>query len=267
MRGPVWLCLWLCAAMTWGGPNRALAALPVEFGDHVRDLQKLVDHRYGKGRIDVSTDFIGAQPGDADPVYWVTSRAGSLRIELLRVGHDRDALGWYVENGAQPKDGGVLFREHSHQGDRATLTFGERHLAFGFYVEPGRGHTTGKSERFFTNRLLNDAGAAGTGAIHPPLDGDVQALVFDVSRCVGTEAYLVCFEDRDTGGRPKHRYRDSADDGDDDGDNGDLSDADPDGHVPWVSDNDFLDVVFEVRPDGATPARPISFGALKRLYR
>jgi len=82
----------------------------------------------------------------------------------------------------------------------------------------------------------------GSGAIHPPNTGDVQALVFDISNVVGREnTWLVCFEDLDSGPMPKG--------------------------CCVGTDNDFNDFVFEVHALGATPTVPLSFGALKMLYR
>jgi hypothetical protein len=96
-------------------------------------------------------------------------------------------------------------------------------------------------ELFFTNRFYNDLGPDGSGAIHVPYDGDVQALVFDISDYMGPNTWLVCFEDVDSGANP--------------------------GPCCSTTDNDFNDFVFEVTAFGATPAQPVSFGALKTKYR
>ena len=147
---------------------------------------------------------------------------------------------------------------------------------FGFYLEASEtpevsgdddddghgngGHAAGPWKRYFTNRKLNDCGPEGQGAVHVPYDGDVQALVFDVSRWAGTDTWLVCFEDRDSGAMPDREVigADSDDDEEREGD---------DRRRCRVSDNDFDDVIIEVGAEGATPARAMTFGALKRLYR
>ena len=93
---------------------------------------------------------------------------------------------------------------------------------------------------FFTNRFYNDKGEGGLGATHVPFDGDVQALVFDVSQWKGANTWLVCFEDRDSG-------------------------------LPVTpccqgTDNDFNDMVFQISALGATPAQSLTFGQLKAKF-
>jgi hypothetical protein len=98
-----------------------------------------------------------------------------------------------------------------------------------------------RSERFYTNRSFNDVGPDGAGALHPPSNGDVQALVFDLSGLKGQGTWLVCFEDSDAGATP-----------------GPLGQA--------QTDNDYSDLVIEVTVLARTDAEPLSFGGLKAKY-
>ena len=65
--------------------------------------------------------------------------------------------------------------------------------------------------------------------------------MFDVSRWKGPNTWLVCFEDLDAG--------------------------DPITPCCSGTDDDYNDFVFQVTALGATPARTLSFGALKTRYR
>jgi hypothetical protein len=162
-------------------------------------------------------------------------------------------LGWYIENGTKPLiDGygdGVVFNGPDGSGSTAYITFDHALTKFGFYLEPHGSYSAPRAptQLFFTNRLYNDRGPMGSGAIHAPFDGDVQAIVFDVTRFVrdqygdGQQTWLVCYEDLDTGYNPTPCC------------NG--------------SDNDFNDMIFEVTAFGATPAGHLTFGQLKVRYR
>jgi len=251
------------------------APIPMTFGRSIRTLQELVDQRYGANQIDVTRDFIGARAGDIDPWFWVGDPGGAVRITVVRRNNDRDRVGWYEENGGLariPDDGGVLFSGAVQSHEEAVLPLPGFRIRFGFYVEgSATGSGTTGSKLFFTNRKLNDCGPDGTGAVHTPLDGDVQALLYDVSRWAGPDTWLVCFEDHDTGGalmaggdgsyddrkKTNPRWRRPRNESVDD-----LGSADS-----WWLDSDYSDVVFEVKAEGATPARGISFGGLKLLYR
>jgi hypothetical protein len=280
MRTPAGLLLLLCLAMR-GATPAAAAPVPVSFGKGIRRLQNLVDQRYGPGRIDVTRDYIGARADDPDPWYWVGLPIASARVTVVKRDPDQNLVGWYQDGGTaalMPPGGGVLFSGKLRPHEEAWLGLPSTRTCFGFYIEAAtpflsRAHNEAPEpkpvigvKRFYTDRKLNDCGLDGTGSTHPPFDGDMQALVFDVSRWVGTDAWLVCFEDQDTGGgliEPE----------DDDGKSGSggRQDQDPDEPfeipLPKRSNLDFNDVVFEVRTEGATNARPISFGALKLLYR
>jgi hypothetical protein len=138
---------------------------------------------------------------------------------------------------------GVVFDGPATDGKAVIVTFALPHTKFGFYLNPNGPYDVQNApepEKFFTNRFYNDLGPNGSGALHAPADGDVQALVFDVSRFIGPNTWLVCFEDLDSGANPSSCCS--------------------------GTDNDFNDVVFEVTAFGATPVIPMTFGALKSKY-
>jgi|GEM_PF-1356180 len=288
MRKSLRLLLLLCLALPLRVSAAAGDVVPVTFGPGVERLQRIVDARYGKGHIDVTRDFIGAHAGDFDPWFWVGDRIGAVWVTMVKRDPHENLVGWYIESAGQavtPPGGGVIFSGKSHPNEVAMVTIPGFRTCFGFYIEgptpgyvgplsvkPGPGRPV-VGKRFYTGRKLNDCGPDGNGALHAPYDGDVQALVFDVSRWSAPNTWLVCFEDEDTGG-----ILTVGDDGDDDnGGDGRLiglsrsQENDPEEHDrehrPRGSNSDFDDVIFEVRADGATPAHPLSFGALKLLYR
>jgi hypothetical protein len=268
--------LYLCVAAICAATAAAAAPVPVTFGDS-RSLQDLVDHRYGRNHIDVTRDYIGARAGDIDPWFWVGDRIGAVRVRVVKRDKDLRILGWYMENSSQatlPTNGGVLFAGRPGPHEEAFFILPGARTRFGFYVDAlSTGVPPGVTERFYTDRLLNDCGPDGKGAIHPPYDGDVEALVFDVSRWAGPDTWLVCFEDVDTGGVVTDGTGgENPDVGDNHGNPRKLdTEDDDDGDDP--DDNrqrlgcDFDDAVFEVHADGATLARILSFGGLKLLYR
>ena len=237
----------------------ASAQVPVSFGTSwdgtTHELQNIVDGLYGPGKIDVHADYMGAHVGDQDPWFWVDSRFSALLITEVAGNADRNTLGWYSETGVnhpspQPTlyndsiHDGVVFNGPAGVGASAIIIFPHPMTKFGFYLNPnGAGHVINapEPEKFWTNRFYNDVGPDGSGALHPPTDGDVQALVFDISKVTGREnTWLVCFEDLDSGANP----------------------------APCCSptDNDYNDMVFEVTALGATPVRSLSFGQLKARY-
>jgi hypothetical protein len=263
--------LLLCLAALCLATAASAAPISITFGRDIKKLQQLVDRRYGKNRIDVTKDFVGAHPGDIDPWFWVGDRTGGLvAVNVLARNPNHDVVGWYLEGGGQatlPDGGGVLFHGPLRPSEVAMVSMPAPRVFFGFYIDAtnardddddnGDETTIGGigTQRFYTDRKLNECGPDGRGALHPPYDGDVQALIFDVSRWAGGNTWLVCFEDKDTGGLLLDRG--------DRGSNG-RHDDDADGSG---SDNDFNDVVFEVRANGATLVHNISFGALKVIYR
>ncbi len=241
----------LAAVVTLVPALAAGAIVPVVFGTSwdgpTQTLQKIIDARYGAGHINVTTDFIGAHPGDIDPWFWVGDRFSAYMIKEVAGNATRNSLAWYEENGTRPAfpGGGIVFDGPMGTGASTVIAFSRPMVRFGFMMDPNGAlgaANAPQGELFFTNRLLNDIGPNGTGALHPPLDGDVQALVFDVSPWATPNTWLVCFEDLDSGAMPG-----------------------PPGAAQ--TDNDFNDMVFEVIALGATPVKALTFGALKDHYR
>ncbi|HTR96421.1 MAG TPA: DUF4114 domain-containing protein [Candidatus Acidoferrales bacterium] len=258
MRWPVSLALALVAvlfaAIATPPPAAAVAPVPVIFGNSwdgpAHDLQVIVDNYIGvPGAINTRTDYEGARPGDIDPWFWVGPGFPALMVTEVAGNADINVLGWYKENGLPPVidgvDDGVVFTGPQGGGSGTVVSFPSGTTKFGFYLDTQQYFTgpDGQAHRqiFFTNRFDNDKGLHGAGATHVPYDGDVQALVYDVSRWKGPNTWLVCFEDLDAGGPV----------------------------TPCCSgtDDDYNDMVFEVQALGATPTRTLSFGALKSRYR
>ncbi len=256
MKVWVHLCVAVAAVGLLGLASPAHAIVPVVFGTSWdgpgKTLQDIVDARYGAGKINVKTDYIGAKAGDLDPWFWVGNFAAVMMAKIAG-NADYNVVGWYMETNStpvlDPAHSGVLFVGPGGIGAQTVVTFNQPMTKFGFYLQPkscaGQTLCDYGPQTYFTNRRYNDIGPCGTGALHPPVDGDVQALVFDVTKFVPGGAsqptWLVCFEDLDSGRIPQPCC------------NG--------------TDNDFNDAVFEVTALGATPAATLSFGALKARYR
>jgi hypothetical protein len=234
-------------------PAGAVAPVHVVFGTSwdgpSKTLQKIVDGLYGVGAINVTTDYEGAKTGDPDPWFWFGSQFSALLIREVAGNADRNTLGWYLETGSIPvitSDGvhdGVVFDGPASAGATRLVTFPTTTTRFGFYLNPNGPYDAvwaPEPEKFYTNRFYNDKGPNGV-AVHEPFDGDVQALIFDVSRFTQPNTWLVCFEDLDSGANPAP--------------------------CCYPTDNDFNDLVFEVRAFGAVPTIPMTFGALKAKYR
>jgi uncharacterized protein DUF4114 len=234
----------------------AAAAVAVTFGASwdATELQQIVDTRYGAGNINVHTDYIGAHAGDLDPWFWADSHFSTYLVREIAGNADRNTVGWYLDGAASSpspppvilNDGihdGIVFDGPATAGDASIFSFPLAHTKFGFYLNPngsGSVENAPEPERFFTNRFYNDIGPNGSGALHTPTNGDVQALIFDVSRYAGPNTWLVAFEDLDSG-----------------------SNLGPPGSG---TDNDYNDIVFEVTAFGATPVIPMTFGGLKSKY-
>jgi hypothetical protein len=247
IRGALLCALGACLA------HPALAAFPVVFGTSwdppSTALQTIVEGRYGAGALNITTDYIGAHPGDPDPWFWSDRGFSALIIREVAGNANRNYVGWYKESGTMPVidgvDDGIVFDGPAGPGGMPVIiTLGPTVVNFGFYMNPNgsRGAINApEPECFFTNRHYNDPGLDGSGAVHAPADGDVQALVFDVSRWSGPNTWLVCFEDLDSGAQP----------------------------APCCTptDNDYNDFVFEVTAIGTTPVALTSLGDLKARYR
>lgn len=246
------LALFVCATLCAAGPSSATVQVVMgsSWDGPGKDLQSIVDGLFGAGRINVQTDYIGAKPGDLDPWFWVDNHLSALLVEEVAGNADRNQVGWYEETGSFPvitNDGvhdGMVFDGPASAGAAAIVNFSKPMTRFGFYLNPnGPGDATNapEPEKFYTNRKYNDLGPDGSGALHAPYDGDVQALIFDISRFTAPNTWLVCFEDLDSGANPG-----------------------PPGQAQ--TDNDYNDFIFEVTAYGATPAQPLTFGALKAKY-
>ncbi len=241
------------AVAVGSGVAQAASPVPVVFGSTwdspANSLQNIVDAYLGSpGLVNVTTDYIGADAGEPDPIFWIDDEFPALLIREVAGYQNVNTLGWYQETFAAPViDGvndGIVFAGPAGAGASTIITLPGGVQNFGFYLNPngtGDAQNAPEPELFFSNRFYNDLGPSGAGAIHAPFDGDVQMIVFDVSAWKGANTFLVCVEDLDSG-------------------------ADP---APCCSgtDNDFNDFVFEVKALGATPAEKVSFGALKARYR
>jgi hypothetical protein len=230
----------------------AAAPVPVVFGQSwdgpSAQLQSIIDNAYGAGMIQLEADYIGANAGDLDPWFWVGDHFSAFLVREIAGNANRNTLGWYIESGAKPVidgvDDGVVFEGVATPGETAVISFPVGVVKFGFYLNPNGplgALNAPEPEVFFTNRFYNDPGPSGSGALHAPFGGDMQALVYDISDYTYANTWLVCFEDVDSGPNP--------------------------GPCCNTTDNDFNDLVFEVTAFGATPTQPLSFGALKTKYR
>jgi hypothetical protein len=238
----------LLPASAWAaGP--ATATFGTSWDGPGNSLQQIMDSYIGiPGAVNVLTDYVGAHPGDIDPWYWHGKNVPALLVREVAGNADTNELGWYLETGAAPAfDGvhdGTVFTGIQGGGAATVLIFPSDMTRFGFYLDTHTqvvGPLGPKNRVFYTNRLFNDAGLNGAGAIRAPYNGDIQALVFDVSHWKGPNHWLVCFEDLDAGGPI----------------------------TPCCSgtDDDYNDFVFEVNALGASPNSMLTFGALKARYR
>ncbi|MEP7028227.1 MAG: DUF4114 domain-containing protein [Candidatus Eisenbacteria bacterium] len=232
-------------------PVAASAQVAVTFGTSwdgaANSLQNIVNAKYGSGAINVATDYIGHNAGQADPFVWQDLQFDAMILKEIAGNANTNYVGWYKETGVMPVidgiDDGIVFTGPEGAGTSKFVFFSQP-TKFGFYMNPNglNGATNApEPEKFFTNRMYNDIGPNGT-ALHPPLNGDVQALVYDLSGILHTpNVWLVCFEDLDSGANP--------------------------GPCCATTDNDYNDFVFEVHALGTTPANATSLGRLKALYR
>ena len=240
------LALLLAAATAF-----AASPVPVTFGPSrdgsLHDLQKKVDRLVGFGRIDVRRDYIGARPEDPDPWFWVNNGVKAISIQLIDRKSPHANVGWYADIGTRPRidgiDDGVVINDWKLRGNRTLVRLPASVTRFGFYVDYDGGDEDddGHGYRYFTNRVLNDRGYRGAGAWQAPYDGDVQMLVYDASRWLGADTWLVACEYSDAGARQ--------------------------GNGQGECDHDYSDILFTVSGLGATPTLRSTFTSLKALYR
>ena len=234
-------------------PASAVSPVPVTIGSSrdgvLYDLQRVVDRYFGPGRIDVLTGYIGARAGDPDPWMWTTVPGRPVVITLLEKKYPVGRVGWYSEQGPAPvlngRDDGLLLERSRLRSVPTAVRLPPAVRRFGFYVEREAGGTAidgdAQAYPYFSNRMLNEASPQPGTALHTPYGGDMQMLVYDISRLAGPDTWLVACEYSNT--------------------------AHPIGTLDGESDNDFSDIVFTVTGVGVTPTLQTSFGRLKALYR
>jgi hypothetical protein len=250
MRNCTILIALLCVVGT-GAPRTALAlddpGTGVRREGPFRSLQKAVDATYGAGNVNVATDYIGARPTDPDPWFWLGGDFSVVGIRSISAASPCDRLGWYLEDGHLPTidgvDDGVLFSGRVMQGLRSVVHLDHPMTKFGLYLSlcRGRDPDTPPGDTYFTNRLWNEASASLGDEDRRPRGG-LRILVFDVSRWTQPDTWLVCFTTNDENSDSLHECDETG-------------------------DGEFHDALVQITALGATPARPLSFGALKSKYR
>lgn len=246
---PVPTRVWAALAMlSIAGVSLAASPLTLIVGSSrdgtFNDLQKKLDRHLGAGRINARADFIGARSGDPDPWYWINPNR-SMVVTLIDRESPLARIGWYAEDHGAPRLEGTIIEKASTRGDARALRLPSSVSRFGFYLccsTPGKGGSSPAREfTSYTNRLFNSPGPDGIGAQHAPYDGDVQMLVYDISRWVGPQTWLIACETSDSGSNI--------------------------GHGPDDSDNDYSDFIFTVSGVSTTPTAQTTFGRLKSRFR
>ena len=213
-------------------------------------LQDVLDQEYGPGAVDV-TAYFGSNPIDPEVPYWFDSSIGGLIFREIAGFLHRNTMGWYLENGTMPvidgNDDGVIFTGSMGVGEQVQVQL-PREMQFGLWLDPNGpydSHNAPQGEYFFTNRFYNDIGPDGSGTTyHGPLDGDPQALIFNLTPLNhGIPTFVVAWEDLDYGGELTLSYD------------------------PLGTDNDFTDMVIEIQAFSPVPAKQQSFGKIKSLYK
>lgn len=243
----VWVAL---ALLTLAQSALAASPIPVIVGPSrdgsLNDLQKKLDRFVGAGRLNARTDYVGARTGDPDPWFWMNS-SRPMVVTLIDRKSPQAKIGWYSDGGIPLQGGvtGVIFEKAVQRGDVRAVRLPSDVKRFGFFINlttPGRGGYGPVREVIsYSNRLWNSPGPDGTGARHAPYDGDVQMLVYDITRWVGPQTWLIACETSDTGSNI--------------------------GQGPEDSDNDFSDFLFTVSGVGTTPTSNTTFGRLKSRFR
>lgn len=229
------------------------AAFSVTFGASwdgpAYELQVILDGYLGAGAIDVTTDYEGYLPGDAVIPYWFDENVDGILVTEIAGNRDTNILGWYVEDEMGPPnidgiDDGVILSGSENPGATVFVDFGAP-IKFGLWLNPngtGDSNNAPEPELFFTNRFYNDLGPDGSGSPHPPFDGDVQALIYNVSAIRGYPSYIVAWEDLDSGAAIEPVCCSG-------------------------TDNDFNDLVVEISAFSPVPTEVTSWGAVKNLYQ
>lgn len=236
-------------ALATSGPA---AAYEVEMGtswSHV-SLQDVLDAEYGPGVVDVNSYF-GSNPIDPEVPYWFDSNIGGLLVTEIAGFEGNNTMGWYVEDGSMPVidgvDDGVIFLGGHTDGSSVSVNL-PRQVQFGLWLDPNGpydSHNAPQGEIFYTNRFYNDIGPSGDGTtFHGPRDGDPQALIFNLTpQNRGIPTFIVAWEDLDYGGEITLNYD------------------------PLGTDNDFTDMVVEIRAFSPVKEEPSSFSQVKSLFR
>lgn len=215
-------------------------------------LQAVLDAEYGVGVIDVMTDYEGYLAGDADPAYWEDFDLDGMIVREIAGYADTNVMGWYAEtlSSAPAIDGvddGVVFTGPMSPGATAFVVFPAGLTRFGLYLNPngpGNSGNAAEPEIFFSNRFYNDIGPNGAAAAQAPFDGDVQCLVFNITHLNnGVPTYVIAWEDLDSGAQITPTY------------------------TSYGTDNDYNDLVVEIRADSPVPTESTSWSKMKALYQ
>lgn len=240
-------------------PGSAVATFTAPFGtswDGI-PLQMVIDDYlttnvpgYAAGDVDVMTMYEGYLPGDADlspAPYWTGEEISTFVVDEIAGFDDQNTMGWYqigVPEGAG-NPGQVILDGSAAPGDGPTVNL-PASMDFGFWLDPNgpdasRGAPQG--EYFYTARALNDVGPDGSGTLHGPEGGDPQCLIYNVSDLFGGPAYILAWEDNDSGLPISPEALNN------------------------TTDNDYNDLVVLIHAFSVVPTESRSWGQVKSLYR
>jgi len=241
-------------------PTGASAAFTAPFGaswDGI-PLQQVIDDyltaqfpgTYTAGDLDVLTMYEGYLAGDADlspAPYWTGSELSSFVVEEIAGYQDQNTMGWYqigVPEGAGNASQ-VVVDGPTGAGSNITVNL-PASVDFGFWLDPNgpddsRGAVQG--EYFYTARALNDEGPNGAGTVHDPTGGDPQCLIYNVSDLFGGPAYILAWEDNDSG-----------------------LEISPVAALE-TTDNDYNDLVVVIFAYSVVPTDQSSWGKVKAIYQ
>jgi hypothetical protein len=216
-------------------------------------LQKQVDDLLGRGRVNVTRDWIGARLGDPDP-FTLSNSGRNLSITLVNVDTPDLSLGWYLENGSAPTidgvDDAVLLNGLPRRGTEVLFRVPLSVPRFGFYIADLEDDDGDDDEEApvlsYATRLWNQSLELGDC---PTIPVNARMLVFDVSRWKGPDTYLFAVE--------KPEDHSTGDSGDDDSFMFNAKEA----------DYKYSNLLFLVSGVYVTGQRHLSFGQLKAIYR